>query len=203
MALPSLTLDDFLARFQLLQPETAHPSGHQREAAVLVPIVRRPRPGLLLTQRALTLRKHPGEVAFPGGSVDQSDASLIATALRETHEEIAIPPHTVDVIGRLPSIDSVTGFRVTPIIGIISPDLPWQASDHEVAAIFEMPLEEALTPERYYPLDIQRHDIPHRVWLSWYQDYCVWGMTANIIRALALQIHGNTDTSFSDSTGRY
>lgn len=192
-----MTLDNFLARFQLLQPDNTLPLGHQREAAVLVPIVRRPKPGLLLTQRSLTLRKHPGEVAFPGGSMDKSDTSLIATALRETYEEIAIPPDAVEVIGRLPSIDSVTGFRVTPIIGIISPDLPMQACQDEVAAIFEMPLEEALTTGRYHPLDIQRRNISRRVWLSWYENYFVWGMTASIIRALALQINCNSDNTFT------
>lgn len=192
-----MTLDNFLARFQLLQPDNTLPVGHQREAAVLVPIVRRPKPGLLLTQRSLTLRKHPGEVAFPGGSMDKSDTSLIATALRETYEEIAIPPDAVEVIGRLPSIDSVTGFRVTPIIGIISPNLPMQACQDEVAAIFEMPLEEALTTGRYHPLDIQRRNISRRVWLSWYENYFVWGMTASIIRALALQINCNPDNTFT------
>ena len=190
-----MTLEHFLARFQLLQPDVRPAGNFQREAAVLVPIVRRPQPGLLLTQRALTLRKHPGEVAFPGGSMDQCDGSLIATALRESFEEIAIPPEAVDVIGCLPSIDSVSGFRVTPVIGIISPDLPLQASQDEVAAIFEMPLAEALTPGRYYPLDIQRRNAAHRIWLSWYQDYCVWGMTAHIIRALALQVNCNTDNT--------
>ena len=191
-----MTLDNFLARFQLLQPDFRPPVSHQREAAVLVPIVRRAKPGLLLTQRSLTLRKHPGEVAFPGGSADETDESLIATALRETYEEIAIPPQAVEVIGRLPSIDSVTGFRVTPILGIISPDVPLRASADEVAAIFEMPLEEALTTARYHPLDIHRRKIPHRVWLSWYESYFVWGMTASIIRALALQVNCNTDNTF-------
>lgn len=191
-----MTLDNFLTRFQLLQPDFQAPVSHQREAAVLVPIVRRPKPGLLLTRRALTLRKHPGEVAFPGGSADKTDASLIATALRETYEEIAVPPDAVEVIGRLPSIDSVTGFRVTPILGIISPDVPLLASTDEVSAIFEMPLEEALTTQRYHPLDIQRRQIPHRVWLSWYEDYFVWGMTASIIRTLSLQVNCNSDNTF-------
>jgi len=191
-----MTLDNFLARFQLLQPDVRPASAHQREAAVLVPIVRRPQPGLLLTRRALTLRKHPGEVAFPGGSADKTDSSLIATALRESFEEIAIPPNAVEIIGRLPSIDSATGFRVTPVVGIIAPDLPLRASEDEVEAIFEMPLAEALTPGRYHPLDIQRRNVAHRIWLSWYQDYFVWGMTASIIRALALQVNCNTDNTF-------
>lgn len=198
-----MTLDNFLTRFQLLQPDFSPAGKGLREAAVLVPIVRRPQPGLLLTRRALTLRKHPGEVAFPGGSADQSDSSLVDTALRESFEEIAIPPHTVEVIGRLPSIDSVTGFRVTPVVGIIAPDLPLRASQDEVAAIFEMPLAEALTPERYHGLNIQRRNLDHRIWLSWYQDYFVWGMTASIIRSLALQVNCSTDNTFKVEYGLY
>ena len=78
MEYSSLTLDDFLSRFQLLRPQVNHAALNQRQAAVLIPVVRRPQPGLLLTQRSVHLRKHAGQVAFPGGAVDSSDASLIA-----------------------------------------------------------------------------------------------------------------------------
>ncbi len=134
------------------------------------------------------MRKHAGQVAFPGGARDPEDSSLIAAALREAQEEVAIPPETVEVIGVLPTVDSVTGFQVTPVVGIIPPDLPYHASEEEVAAVFEMPLEEALRLGRYHPLDIHRRGNDHRVWLSWYEHYFVWGMTAGIIRELALQI---------------
>lgn len=184
----SLTLDDFLSRFQLLRPEVNRETLNNRQAAVLIPVVRRPQPGLLLTQRAVHLRKHAGQVAFPGGAVDSSDASLIAAALREAHEEVAIPPEAVEVIGVLPPVDSVTGFRVTPVVGIIPPDLHYHASEDEVSAVFEMPLAQALQLRRYHPLDVYRRGDSHRVWLSWYEHYFVWGMTAGIIRELALQI---------------
>jgi len=183
-----LTLDDFLSRFQLLRPEARPDVLNSRRAAVLVPVVRRPEPGLLLTKRASHMRKHAGQVAFPGGAVDSSDASLIAAALREAQEEVAIPPEAVEVIGILPPVDSVTGFQVTPVVGVIPPDLHYHASEDEVAAVFEMPLAEALRLGRYHPLDIHRHGNHHRVWLSWYEHYFVWGMTAGIIRELALQI---------------
>ncbi|STM16104.1 NUDIX-family hydrolase [Escherichia coli] len=88
---------------------------------MLIPIVRRPQPGLLLTQRSIHLRKHAGQVAFPGGAVDDTDASVIAAALREAEEEVAIPPSAVEVIGVLPPVDSVTGYQVTPVVGIIRP----------------------------------------------------------------------------------
>ncbi|WP_313063873.1 CoA pyrophosphatase [Atlantibacter hermannii] len=188
MSNPPITLDNFLARFQLLRPQINRHTINQRQAAVLVPIVRRPVPGLLLTQRSTRMRKHAGQVAFPGGARNPEDSSLIAAALREAQEEVAIPPETVEVIGVLPTVDSVTGFQVTPVVGIIPPDLPYHASEEEVAAVFEMPLEEALRLGRYHPLDIHRRGNDHRVWLSWYEHYFVWGMTAGIIRELALQI---------------
>jgi len=184
----NLTLDDFLSRFQLLRPQVNSASLNQRQAAVLIPVVRREEPGLLLAQRSPLMRKHAGQVAFPGGAVDSSDASLIAAALREAQEEVAIPPEVVEVIGVLPPVDSVTGFQVTPVVGLIPPNLHYHASEDEVAAVFEMPLAEALRLGRYHPLDIHRRGHHHRVWLSWYQHYFVWGMTAGIIRELALQI---------------
>jgi len=184
----NLTLDDFLSRFQLLRPQVNKSSLNQRQAAVLIPVVRREQPGLLLTRRSSQMRKHAGQVAFPGGAVDSTDASLIAAALREAQEEVAIPPDKVEVIGVLPPVDSVTGFQVTPVVGIIPPDLHYHASVDEVESVFEMPLMEALRLSRYHPLDIQRRGHEHRVWLSWYQHYFVWGMTAGIIRELALQI---------------
>ena len=188
MASPALNLDDFLSRFQLLRPQASRMTVNQRQAAVLVPIVRRPEPGLLLTQRSTKLRKHPGQVAFPGGAVDSTDASLIAAALREAQEEVAIPPESVEIIGMLPPVDSVTGFQVTPVVGVIPPNLHYHASVDEVSSVFEMPLAEALRLGRYHPLDIHRRGDSHRVWLSWYQHYFVWGMTAGIIRELALQV---------------
>lgn len=184
-----LTLDTFLTRFQL-QPPSSTPTllPARRQAAVLVPIVAREEPGLLLTRRAPWLRKHAGQVAFPGGMRDASDPSLTFTALREAHEEIALQAQDVRLIGTLPVVGSSSGFQVTPVVGIIPPDLPLQPSADEVDAIFEMPLQEALRLSRYTPLEIHRAGITHQVWLSWYQDYFVWGMTAGIIRQLSLQI---------------
>ncbi|GLR09136.1 CoA pyrophosphatase [Mixta theicola] len=184
-----LTLDIFLTRFQL-QPPPPSPAllPARRQAAVLVPIVARQQPGLLLTRRAPWLRKHAGQVAFPGGMRDASDPSLPFTALREAQEEIALRAQDVRLIGTLPPVGSSSGFQVTPVVGIIAPDLPLQPSADEVDAIFEMPLQEALRLARYTSLDIHRDGIRHQVWLSWYQQYFVWGMTAGIIRQLSLQI---------------
>jgi len=188
MTAKSLTLPQFITRFMLQQPQTQPAGLPTRRAAVLVPIIARPQPTLLLTRRADSLRKHAGQVAFPGGMMDHSDPSLVFTALREAEEEVAITPASVQVIGTLPTVTSSTGFQVTPVVGILPDTITYQPSEDEVAAVFEMPLQEALRLGRYTPLDIHRHGIEHRVWLSWFEDYFVWGMTAGIIRQLSLQI---------------
>jgi len=188
MAETSPALAHFLTRFQLQRPDAAAPPLPVRQAAVLVPIINRTRPGLLLTRRAATLRKHAGQVAFPGGMRDKEDRSLIFTALREAQEEVAIPPECVKVIGVLPPVTSSTGFQVTPVVGILPDTICWHASESEVESVFEMPLQEALRLGRYSPLDIHRHGVAHRVWLSWFDDYFIWGMTAGIIRQLSLQV---------------
>ncbi|HEI8864610.1 TPA: CoA pyrophosphatase [Serratia odorifera] len=182
------SLGDFISRFQLQLPQASRVSHNVRPAAVLVPIICRPEPTLLLTRRADTLRKHAGQVAFPGGKTDASDISAIFTALREAHEEVAIPPAAVTVLGQMAPLDSSTGFQVTPIVGLIAPDVQFHANEDEVADVFEMPLHEALTLSRYYPLDIHRAGHAHRVYLSWYQSQFVWGLTAAIIRRLAQQV---------------
>jgi 8-oxo-dGTP pyrophosphatase MutT (NUDIX family) len=182
------SLAAFISRFQLQLPQASQISHNVRPAAVLIPIICRPEPTLLLTRRADSLRKHPGQVAFPGGKTDADDGSAIITALREAHEEVAIPPQAVTILGQLAPLDSSTGFQVTPVVGLISPDVRFVANADEVADVFEMPLHEALTLSRYYPLDIQRAGHSHRIYLSWYQSQFVWGLTAAIIRRLAQQV---------------
>lgn len=183
-----LTLDAFVTRFILQQPEKPLRPPAGRQAAVLIPVVAREKPGLLLTRRSRELRKHAGQVAFPGGMQDESDVSLVATALREAQEEVGIDPAEVRVIGQLPPVTSSTGFSVTPVVGIISPEIKLQINPDEVESGFEMPLEEALRLNRYASLEIHRAGQKHPVWLSVYQEYLVWGMTAGIIRSLSQQI---------------
>ncbi len=120
-----LTLDQFLSRFMLQPPVTlAKTPVNGRRAAVLVPVINDTEPGLLLTRRSSRLRKHAGQVAFPGGMQDASDDSLIFTALREAQEEVGIQPDQVQVVGVLPAVTSSTGFAVTPVVGIIPAGLP-------------------------------------------------------------------------------
>lgn len=181
-------LAEFVTRFQLQTPRVSAPARQLRQAAVLVPIVRRTSPTLLLTRRSSNLRKHAGQVAFPGGAANSADRSLIETALREAQEEVAIPPQNVQVLGLLPPIDSVSGFQVTPVVGLISIHTRFHPNEGEVAELFEMPLDVAFALDRYHSLDIERQRKPRRVYLSWYQQQLVWGLTASIIRQLALHV---------------
>jgi len=184
-------VEEFVRQFQLHLPtHTAHKASGRRQAAVLVPIICRQEPTLLLTRRSDKLRKHAGQVAFPGGSADTSDLSLVFTALREAYEEVAIPPASVRVLGQLNPVDSSSGFQVTPIVGLLPVDVPLHPNEDEVAELFEIPLQEALNLARYHPLDFHRAGVSRRVYLSWYEEQFVWGMTAGIILQLAKQSGG-------------
>ena len=156
-----------------------------REAAVLVPVVDRPEgASVILTQRSAQLKKHSGQIAFPGGSVDPDDESLEAAALRESAEEIDLDPRFVTPIGRLPRYLTTTGFRITPVVAIVRPGFTLRASPAEVDDIFEVPLG--------FLMREANHRRESKVWNGAMRHYYVmpfgerfiWGVTAGIIRTL-------------------
>jgi 8-oxo-dGTP pyrophosphatase MutT (NUDIX family) len=119
-------------------------------ASVLVAIVEHPRElTVLLTQRTTMLKAHSGQISFPGGKAEPGDASPEFTALREAEEEIGLAPARVEVLGRLPDYITRTGFRVTPVIGLVAPPLALKPDPSEVADVFEVPLAFLLDPRNH------------------------------------------------------
>lgn len=163
-------------------------AGDPVPAAVLVAIVDRPEPGLLLTRRNETLRKHPGQVAFAGGRADPEDANPVATALREAWEEIGLLPEQVSVIGCDAPYHTITGYRIVPVVGVVPPDLPLIKREIEVADIFEVPLAHVLDPAHH----IRRQAEVRGVRRQFYEIQCdthyIWGATAAMIVNLSRRI---------------
>lgn len=162
-----------------------------RPAAVLVGVQQTATGArLVLTKRASHLRHHPGQIAFPGGRQDPDDTDLIATALREAHEEIALPRDAVQVLGTLPAHETVTGFQVTPVLALLPPDIPFIPEAGEVAEVFTVPLDHITNPARFQ-IEKRRW---RGVWRYYYVvpwgPYYIWGATARILRGLADRMDG-------------
>jgi len=152
-----------------------------KPAAVLVPIIARATPTLLLTRRLDTMRSHAGQVAFPGGRIDESDSDVMAAALREANEEAAIPIGQVEVVGLLDDHYTGTGYRITPVVGIIPPDLPLAPSEAEVAALFEVPLAHVLEPANHLVKSRMFRGRERHFYVIEHQQHYIWGVTASMI----------------------
>ena len=156
-------------------------SDQEREAAVVVPALDGPDPCLLFTKRADHLPDHPGQMSFPGGGREPSDADLCETALREANEEVGLPPETVDCVGRLDDIRTVTRYSVRPFVARV-PDRSYEPCDEEVAEVAVLPLPGLTDPTNY---DSERRDHPYygeiRLHYFHVDGYTVWGATARIL----------------------
>lgn len=168
-----------------LNPNVELPEGRTlRQGAVLLGVMADTQE-VVLTKRAMHLKHHPGQVAFPGGKLDDGDASLEAAALREAQEEIGLDPNSVEVLGRLPSHETVTSFVVTPIVALIHSEQAFRPEPGEVDEVFRVPFSHVTDPTRFR--------IEGRYWRGQrrlyytvpYGPYYIWGATARMLRGLA------------------
>jgi 8-oxo-dGTP pyrophosphatase MutT (NUDIX family) len=153
-------------------------------SAVLIPLLfKEGEWHVLVTQRTQTVEHHKGQISFPGGACDPGDADLLATALRETYEEIGVPPESVEVLGVLDDFPSVTNFVVTPFVGVIPLAFPYRPNDGEVEAVIEVPFSFLRDPThlRVEQLDYRGH--VHDVFFWDYGPYTIWGLTARMLKS--------------------
>jgi 8-oxo-dGTP pyrophosphatase MutT (NUDIX family) len=161
-------------------------------AAVLVPLLQR-RQGLhvLLTVRAPWLKRHAGQVAFPGGRIEPSDASPLAAAARELEEEVAVPASCVEGLGHLSSRISISDFRVVPVVGLVHGDIVPMPDQREVVEVFEVPLDQLLSVEDYQLEERVIDGIMRRTYAIERGGHRIWGLTGWILRDLAVRLaHG-------------
>lgn len=171
----------------LLSDERYAAAGRTADAAVLIAVTERRDPGVILTRRPNTMRDHPGQVAFPGGKLEPGE-NAVEAALREAHEELAIDPAHVRVIGTTDRYQTGTGFDVTPVLGLVPPDLPIVPNPGEVEAWFEVPLRVLLEREHWQEHEVFWQGANRRyLQLDW-QGFRIWGVTAAIIANLARRL---------------
>jgi 8-oxo-dGTP pyrophosphatase MutT (NUDIX family) len=161
-----------------------------KPAAVLVPVVDRPEPGVILTMRTAELPSHAGQIAFPGGKIDQGDQGPLAAALREAQEEVGLDPGLVEPLGYLDLYLTFSGFRILPVVARVSPGYKLTLNASEVADAFEVPLDFLMGPENH-----QRHSrdwkgIQRHYYAMPYQERYIWGVTAGILRNLYERVYG-------------
>jgi 8-oxo-dGTP pyrophosphatase MutT (NUDIX family) len=151
-------------------------------AAVLIPIVAHPRQlTVVFTQRTTHLKSHAGQVSFPGGRAEPGDASAEFTALREAGEEIGLAAERVEIVARLPDYRTRTGYRVTPVIGVVTPPLELAPDPREVESVFEVPLGFLLDPQNRQRRTRQFQGKEVGYYVFEYQERVIWGATAGML----------------------
>ncbi len=166
----------------LIQKAVAKTLSTLQPAAVLVPLVRRPHElTVLLTRRADTLRSHRGQISFPGGRRDAEDLSFADCALREAFEEVGLPPENVEVLGYLDDYPTITRFRVTPVVGLVTPPRDFKFDAVEVAEVFEVPLALFLEAECFTRKTFTHDGLNVPFFEVNHGPYRIWGATAGML----------------------
>ena len=159
-----------------------------KTAAVLVPIVLRDKPTVLLTLRHAGLSTHGGQIAFPGGRIDEGEQPL-AAALREAQEEVGLSPTLATPLGYLPNYLTVTAYQVTPVVAVIEPDFRLALQSDEVDEAFEVPLSFLMSPENCQHQSRKWNGVARHYYVYQFEDRHIWGATAGMIRSLHDQIY--------------
>jgi 8-oxo-dGTP pyrophosphatase MutT (NUDIX family) len=168
-----------------LNPDWPDRINATRLAAVLAPIVKRPGGWtMIFTQRTHETPAHPGQISFPGGRVQESDGSAVETALRETEEEIGLSRSFIEPVGAWDRYDTITGFRVTPVVGLVEPGFELTLDPREVASVFEAPLDVLFDPANHEKREAQYQGRQRFYYVIPYDTHFIWGATAGMIRAL-------------------
>ncbi|MBE9549983.1 MAG: CoA pyrophosphatase [Proteobacteria bacterium] len=164
------------------------PPGHSRDyipprtAGVLLPILCHPTgPTMLFTVRSLNLGNHPGQVSFPGGGIEHVDQDEIAASVRETHEEVGINPIQVSPLGVLDYFDTISGYRVLPVVGLVETPVSLMLDSKEVSESFEVPLNDVLDRVHYQMQLVEYGGKQHKVYSRQWQQHNIWGATAAIL----------------------
>ena len=157
-------------------------------AAVLVAVTDRPKPGVILTRRASHLRKHPGQVAFPGGRLEGTGEDAVAAAVREAKEEIALDPSLVEIVGVSDRYHTFTGFDIVPVLAVVPPDLPLTPHEGEVDAIFEVPFDFLFSPDNRIRKQVEFEGETRQYYEILWGEFRIWGVTAAIIANLSKRL---------------
>jgi 8-oxo-dGTP pyrophosphatase MutT (NUDIX family) len=162
-----------------------------RPAAVLVPLVERSQ-GLrvLLTRRTDHLPAHPGQISFPGGTLEPGDDGPVGAALREAHEEVGLEPGFVEVVGLLDDYETRTGYMVTPVVSFVRPGFRLALCPFEVAAAFEVPLDFILDPRNHHQGTRLHEGVERRFWVIPFREHHIWGATAGMLVNLYRRLQG-------------
>jgi len=164
------------------------PPGHgidykpPRTAGVLLPILCHPEgPTMLFTVRSMDLGNHPGQVSFPGGGIEQLDQDEVAASVRETHEEVGIAPANISPLGVLDYIDTISGYRVLPVVALVETPISLVLDSNEVSESFEVPLDQVLDRAHYRMQLLEHAGQQHEVYSRQWQQHNIWGATAAML----------------------
>jgi 8-oxo-dGTP pyrophosphatase MutT (NUDIX family) len=161
-----------------------------RPAAVLIAVVDRPEPSVILTLRTSELTSHAGQIAFPGGKIEKSDAGPLAAALREAHEEIGLEARLIEPLGFLDLYFTFSGFRILPVVARVAPTFHLVLNPSEVADAFEVPLAFLMTPANHQRQSRDWKGIQRQYYAMPYGERYIWGVTAGILRNLYERLYG-------------